>query len=512
VDFLATVLAATAAVELLSAVLFGFSYGRRRSEHDFGVAVLACLAAAVHTLGSALAANTDDPAAALLDDRVALLGLIAMSPLLVNFAMIYRGDRPKPAVLAIPYGIAGVFAVLDLLGRLQSPAAAAPHTPGLLGLARDAHAVAPLGLLGSLAYAGAALAAALALRSVASAFLSGRREALALVIGGTVLLATALNDLGVATGLLDTGYLIDAGLAAFVVGLATTPSARYAAVHIELDRSTKELRRRSRELLRSYEDLRVTQEELVKKEQLAVVGELAAVIAHEVRNPLAIIGNAVAGLRKASLSREDRDTLLSILDEEANRLNRLVTDLLRYARPVNVQRQHFSLSDLLDRTLALVARPHDTIKTELRVECAEGRVWGDANLLRQVFDNLVDNAVQAMGAAGALTVRLRAATQEGVDGLAVDITDTGEGMDTQVRSRARDPFFTTRPSGTGLGLAIVDRIVSAHDGNFVIESRAGEGTTVTVFLPHGSASDPPPRPRTPSRAPSEPPASERVVR
>jgi signal transduction histidine kinase len=106
-----------------------------------------------------------------------------------------------------------------------------------------------------------------------------------------------------------------------------------------------------------------------------------------------------------------------------------------------------------------------------------------------------------MGAAGTLTVRLRAATEEGVDGIAVDIIDTGEGMDTQVRSRARDPFFTTRPSGTGLGLAIVDRIVDAHGGLFSIDSRAGEGTTVTVFLPHGSPSEPPPPRSRASRGP-----------
>ncbi len=97
-----------------------------------------------------------------------------------------------------------------------------------------------------------------------------------------------------------------------------------------------------------------------------------------------------------------------------------------------------------------------------------------------------------MSVGGILTVRVHAATEDGVDGLAVDIIDTGEGMDTQVRTRARDPFFTTRPSGTGLGLAIVDRIVDAHGGQLAIESRAGEGTTVTVFLPHGSSSEPPP--------------------
>jgi signal transduction histidine kinase len=137
-------------------------------------------------------------------------------------------------------------------------------------------------------------------------------------------------------------------------------------------------------------------------------------------------------------------------------------------------------------------------------------LWGDSNLLRQVFDNLIDNAVQAMGYGGTLTVRVRAMQHEGEDGLAVDIIDTGEGMDTMVRSRAKDPFFTTRPSGTGLGLAIVDRIVDAHGGRFIIESRAGEGTTATVFLPSGSASEPPPprsRHATTKKPPPAPPPS-----
>jgi signal transduction histidine kinase len=351
------------------------------------------------------------------------------------------------------------------------------------------------GALPFLTYGIAVATATVVLVLVARAYLGGRRGALAVVVGATVLLATAINDGGVASGAFATGYLSDAGLAALIVGIATTSSARYATVSYELERRTKELRTRTHELRRSYEELRAAQEELVKKEQLAVVGELAAVIAHEVRNPLAIIANAVAGLRKSAISREDHEVLLAILDEETSRLNRLVTDLLRYARPVNIQRSHLALADLLERALGLANTGAKTIRMELQVEAHEGRLWGDANLLRQVFDNLIDNAVQAMGTGGTLTVRVRAASEEGADGLAVDIIDTGEGMDTQVRSRALDPFFTTRPSGTGLGLAIVDRIVDAHGGRLAIESRAGEGTTVTVFLPHGSPSEPPPAPR-----------------
>lgn len=483
-DLLATVLASTAAIELFAALLFAFVFVRRTSERDAAIAAILCIAASVHALGSLLSEGARNAASAAIDERVAWLGLLGVLPLAIHFALTYRVPLPRPGVLAVPYGAAVVLAMLD--------------------------ARAPLDLFRTGAYVAAVATLGAVLVLLARAYLGGRRDALAVVVGATVLLATLINDTGVAAGAFTTGYLVDAGLAAFVVGLATTPSARYAAVGLELESRTRELRTRTRELRRSYEELRAAQEELVKKEQLAVVGELAAVIAHEVRNPLAIIGNAVAGLRKQGISREDHETLLAILDEEASRLNRLVGDLLRYARPVNVQRQQFSLADLIERALGLLKMEGKEIKVSLEVECHEGRIWGDANLLRQVFDNLVDNAVQAMGAAGTLTVRLRAATEEGVDGIAVDIIDTGEGMDTQVRSRARDPFFTTRPSGTGLGLAIVDRIVDAHGGLFSIDSRAGEGTTVTVFLPHGSPSEPPPARSRPPRGPSSAPA--RIVR
>jgi signal transduction histidine kinase len=487
VNLVATVLAATAAIELLSGLQFGLAFARRPRDRELAVASLLCAAAGARAVASLVASCTGGELTATFE-RLAWMGLVAIIPLAVHFGLLYRGTRPSWRALAGPYAFAAALGGFALLGLIHP--------------AIDAHV--PLAGLRIGTYVAETVAAGAVLVLVARAYLQGRREALAIVVGATVLLATLTNDVGVAAGLFSSGYLVDAGLAALVIGIATTPSARYAVVSKELELRSKELRTRTRELRRSYEELRAAQEELVKKEQLAVVGELAAVIAHEVRNPLAIIANAVSGLRKPVISREDHDTLLGILDEETSRLNRLVTDLLRYARPVNIQRTHFSLADLLDRTLGLANTDRKAIKTELQVECHEGRIWGDTNLLRQVFDNLVDNAVQAMGTGGTLTVRVRTSTEEGVDGLAVDIVDTGEGMDTQVRSRARDPFFTTRPSGTGLGLAIVDRIVDAHGGQFAIQSRAGEGTTVTVFLPHGSSSEPP-APRLRSRPTSDPP-------
>jgi signal transduction histidine kinase len=492
VDLANTITIVAATIDLFTALLFVLALVRRPRDVENAVATLVCVAAGVHATGW-LAALHSDRTASVAFASAGSLALIAALPTTAHFALVYGGIVPSRQALAALYGVAAMCAVVNLLA------------PGHLGLFAGASAVAPRPLAsgsgGMVAYAATIATALAVIVIVARLYRAGRKESVAVVLGAFVLLVAAINDLAVAADVLPTGFYIDAGLAAVVVAIMTTRSARFAAVTKELERRTNELRSRSSELRRSYEDLRAAQEELVKKEQLAVVGELAAVIAHEVRNPLAIIANAGAGLRKQAISRQDHETLLAILDEETSRLNRLVTDLLRYARPVNVQRSDFSLVDVLDRAITLVVRDRKEIRADFRVEGHEGRIVGDPNLLRQVFDNLVVNAVQAMTAEGTLTVRVRAASVDGIRGVAVDIIDTGEGMDTQIRTRARDPFFTTRPSGTGLGLAIVDRIVDAHGGQLAIESRAGEGTTVTVFLPDRPSNEP----ATPRSRSSKPP-------
>jgi signal transduction histidine kinase len=252
--------------------------------------------------------------------------------------------------------------------------------------------------------------------------------------------------------------------------------SRYHAVVSELESSKLELSLGNAQIEQM-------QRELGTKKQLAAVGELAAAIAHEVRNPLAIIVNAAAGLRRPTLQVEDRNTLLGILDEETARLNRLVTDLLRFARPVIIKRSTVSIPELAkrvegrldDKQILLVDIPEDS---SLRV------VQADANLLRLVFDNLVSNAFQAMPEGG--TVRIVVSKDDNVDSpfVKIDIIDQGQGMDEQVKARAIDPFYTTRPSGTGLGLPIVQRIVEAHGGRISIESAPNQGTTVSLLLPN----------------------------
>jgi len=246
------------------------------------------------------------------------------------------------------------------------------------------------------------------------------------------------------------------------------------------------LEERTKELGLRYDELRRVEEELVRKEQLAAVGELSAVIAHEVRNPLSVLRNAVAALRKSDLGKEDRGTLLEVLDEETNRLNRLVRDLLVYARPVEPQAVALDLQAVLERAIDLARKDH-TRSAQIRVaidgHAERSEVEGDPDLLERAFANVVENAIQAMPQGGALTIRTDDATLDGRPAVAILFSDTGEGMDTLVRSRARDPFFTTRPSGTGLGLAIVERVMRAHGGQVELKSSDTDGTTVSLLVP-----------------------------
>lgn len=251
-------------------------------------------------------------------------------------------------------------------------------------------------------------------------------------------------------------------------------------------RSGDALQTQTEALARSYAELRATQERLVRNEQLAAVGELSAVIAHEVRNPLAIIKNALSGLRRKSLGPNDRLTLLDILDEETDRLNRLMHDLLAYARPVAPQLGSVPVEDLLrrsvERAFGGVSAPRG-LEVTFALDPDTPNVEADPDLLVHAFVNVIENALQAMPNGGTLTLRSRVTSRAGRPTVAIDISDTGEGMDTAVRTKARNPFFTTRPTGTGLGLAIVERVVRNHGGQVEITSGHGQGTTVAVYLP-----------------------------
>jgi signal transduction histidine kinase len=213
--------------------------------------------------------------------------------------------------------------------------------------------------------------------------------------------------------------------------------------------------------------------------QLAAVGELAASIAHEVRNPLAGMRGALQILRKElePASQEIVGELLAQID----RLEQLVRDLLTFARPRALRRRRFDLHDLLDRLLRIHEEDSESynITVQRSYGPGSGRVVADPDQMEQLFLNLIHNAVQSMTGGGTLKIDTRA-----VDGeVVVTLQDAGKGIPTGDLPKVLQPFFTTKHRGSGLGLSIVKKITEAHGGALEIRSELGCGTTVTVAIP-----------------------------
>lgn len=246
------------------------------------------------------------------------------------------------------------------------------------------------------------------------------------------------------------------------------------------------------DLKRSFDELADAQRTLVERERLAALGELSAVIAHEVRNPLAIIWNSLGTLRHKLQPTGDVATLLDIVREESDRLNRLVSDLLDYARPNLAELRRSELAPLIRDAVEAARTASDDSQVQVLIDVPDGlpHVLADARLLRQALVNLVINAVQAMPDGGVVT--LVAVADREARTVRIDVADQGEGLSPEAHARLFEPFFTTKATGTGLGLMLVKRIVDAHGGEVVVAARAERGTIFSLRLPIALASVSPP--------------------
>ena len=487
-SYLSGVLSAWAAAQLGLGAFFVLAYFAGRRESEYLIFGLLCFSLSVMSVGVALDYHDGGHAQAILADQVGLSGVIVASALNVHFALCFLGMKQRLRFVWPLYALAALFFIANWTGALWVPGKFQILVSNVFGV-RVPHIVGTASFWGVAFYCVGLVETLVTVAILARAYRSGRRDALTSLIGISLMVPAVFNDVGLASGLFDhTISLLPHAFLIFAFGVAASVLLRYRLAAGELEQTTRSLQVRTDELRTSHAELRVVQGELVTKNQLATVGELAAAIAHEVRNPLAVIVNAVAGLRRASGNEEDRGILLSIVDEEAARLNRLVTDLLRFARPVNIKRSPVSLVELANRSRSHMLDGHD-IDVSIGDDIEIQTVWVDPNLFRLVFDNLVQNACQSMRGGGRVEILVARGQLPAGPAVSIQIKDHGHGMDPEVRERALDPFFTTRPSGTGLGLPIVQRIVEAHGGQLVIDSEEGAGTTVTLFLPLGAPED-----------------------
>ncbi|MFI5345537.1 MAG: nitrogen regulation protein NR(II) [Elusimicrobiota bacterium] len=229
-------------------------------------------------------------------------------------------------------------------------------------------------------------------------------------------------------------------------------------------------------------DMKALEERVAHAETLAIIGEMAAVVAHEIRNPLGSIVMAAQQLADVSLPEDDRETVTRVLRHESKRLNEALTNFLSYARPRPLNRGQNDLNALL-KEVAQMAFANKDMTGATRLTLGLGRDLEpfpfDADQVRQVVWNMVLNAVQALGGKGTVSVR----SGKGDGSAWFSVMDTGPGISDTMLADLFKPFRTTKQQGTGLGLAIAERIVKAHRGSIEVDSQLDHGTTFTVRLP-----------------------------
>ena len=240
--------------------------------------------------------------------------------------------------------------------------------------------------------------------------------------------------------------------------------------------------------------IRAIEEEMKKKEKLASIGELAASMAHEIRNPLAALSGSMQVLNRELKLEDENRRLMEIALKEAERLNMIITTFLKYARPMPLNKKRCSLHDLLEDTLSLLRNSPDYRNDiSLATSFTKGKVWimMDPDQIKQVFWNVVLNAIEAMPQGGQLAIETRKLKtvnrfvnqRPGSSIVEVRFTDTGVGITPEEMERIFYPFFTTKQKGSGLGLSIVHRIIEEHGGRILVESKPGQGTAMVFQLP-----------------------------
>lgn len=235
----------------------------------------------------------------------------------------------------------------------------------------------------------------------------------------------------------------------------------------------------------AFQDLtqiRALEETSRRQDQLAAIGRMAASIAHEIRNPLAAMRGSIQMLRHEMKGDSSQAELMEIILRESDRLNRIITDFLNYARPRSVSHAQVEVGELLRRTFTLLRFSPEISKNQIiREHFPEGSFLADADAeqLQQVFWNLARNALQAMPDGGTLTAELG---RNSNNRLRITFSDTGRGMSPTQVERLFEPFSSTT-GGTGLGLSIVYQIIRDHGGTINVSSREGRGTTITLELP-----------------------------
>ncbi|MEM3356499.1 MAG: PAS domain S-box protein, partial [Candidatus Bathyarchaeia archaeon] len=229
--------------------------------------------------------------------------------------------------------------------------------------------------------------------------------------------------------------------------------------------------------------LKEAQEQLIKAERLAAIGQVAAMVGHDLRNPLTGINSAVYYLKNKLATCADKKIMdmLKLIEESVEHANNIIADLMEYSREIKLELTETTPKGLMEEALSLVQVPEKIQITDLTLDSPKIAV--DAEKMKRVFINIIKNAVDAMPNGGKLTIK----SKEANGNVEISFTDTGKGMTKEVMDKIWTPFFTTK--SRGMGLPICKRIVEAHGGKISVKSAVNEGTTFTVTVPIKPKSD-----------------------
>ncbi|MGD1104941.1 MAG: ATP-binding protein [Terriglobia bacterium] len=267
-------------------------------------------------------------------------------------------------------------------------------------------------------------------------------------------------------------------LAAIVVNRFVTENREQAKLYRELAETLAETNRR----------LEQAQEEARRSERLAALGQLSGGLAHELRNPLAVIkGSAETLARKLASTDPITTELAGYISSEVNRMNALVTRFLDFARPHHLDQRLEQIPPLIERSLKAAHDRWPDAKVEVERQFAANlpEVTLDGGLMERVFTNLALNAYEAMGSGGGKLRVTAAPSSDGKGGVEITFQDSGPGIPAELREHIFNPFFTTKENGVGLGLSIVSKIVDDHRGWIRVTSEPAKGACFQVYLPEG---------------------------
>ncbi|BBQ85995.1 TPA: two-component system sensor histidine kinase ZraS [Kluyvera ascorbata] len=227
---------------------------------------------------------------------------------------------------------------------------------------------------------------------------------------------------------------------------------------------------------------RLLQDATHRREKLVALGHLAAGVAHEIRNPLSSIKGLAKYFAERTPAGGESHELAQVMAKEADRLNRVVSELLELVKPAHLKWQSVDLNEVVAHSLQLVSQDALSRAVTLNFSAQPGlcRIQADPDRLNQVLLNLYLNAIQSIGRDGSITVAL---SEAGDGRVMLSVTDSGKGMTEEQKQAIFTPYFTTKADGTGLGLAVVQNIVEQHGGTIQVTSAPGKGATFTLYLP-----------------------------